>query len=173
MEEMTLFDVLMQYELQVSADLDFELDKIEVIEELNGVGALYNHNCLEYILGDEGLKEDWPVAIQEMAFLAGAVAYYHYVEDKEKLRKNGILQTYIGEYKNIYAIDKYFMKLYNMSEESLEAMRVQYTILAGNMCAQISEMIKGKNIPGIQEALPDLMMVNYQFGVNYGKKLIG
>ena len=168
----SLFDILMQMELQISADLNFELEKLEVIPELNEVGALYNQNCCNYILGDEGLKEDWPIAIQEMAFLAGTVAYYHYTENKEKLLKDGILQTYIGKYRNIYMIDKYFQELYNMDDASLEAMRVSFTILAGTMCSQITELIKNKNIPGIQEAIPDLMMTNYQFGINYGRHLL-
>lgn len=165
----SLFDILMQMELEISAQLNFEMDRVEVFEELNEIGALYNHNCYNYIMGDEGLKEDWPVAIQEMAFLAGAVAYYHYITDRENLMKRGILQMYIGEYKNIYSIDKYFQKIYNMNDESLEAMRVSITILAGNMCSQISTMVKNKNIPGIAEAIPDLMMSIYQLGVNYGK----
>lgn len=167
-----LFDLLMQIELQVSSELDFELEKVAVIPELNEVGALYNQNCCNYILGDERLKDDWPIAIQEMAFLAGTVAYYHYTENKAKLLKDGILQTYIGKYKNIYMIDKYFQELYNMDDASLEAMRVSFTILAGTMCSQITELIKNNNIPGIQAAIPDLMMVNYQFGVNYGRHLL-
>ncbi len=167
----SLFDILMQMELEIAAQLDFELEKIEVIDELNKVGALYNQNCFNYILADERLKDNWPVAIQEMAFLAGAVAYYHYDTNKEELMKRGILQMYIEDYKNIYDIDKYYQKLYNVGDASLEAMRVQYTILAGSMCNQISTMIENKNIPGIQEAIPDLMMSNFQLGVNYGKHL--
>lgn len=167
-----LFDILIQMELQISSELNFELDQVEVIPQLNEAGALYNQNCCNYILGDEALKDDWPIAIQEMAFLAGAVAYYHYVNNREEFMKKGILQMYIREYQNIYGIDEYYRKLYNISRESLEAMRVSLTILAGSMCSKISEMVQNKNIPDIQAAIPDLMMSNFQFGVNYGKYLL-
>lgn len=170
--EQTLFDLFMQAELEISSQLDFEMDRIEVMPELNELGALYNQNCCNYILSDEGLKEDWPVAIQEMAFLAGAVAYYHYMENRDELMKKGILQMYIGEYKNIYKIDEHYKKIFGISDESLEAMRVAFTILAGTMCSHISELVKNKNIPNIQAAIPDLMMSDFQLGINYGKHLL-